>query len=191
VSKTEINALPLRAYGGAVHVVDSDEKALAAERALSAEGVLGFDTETRPAFKSGESYPPSLVQLAASGGVYIFRLAGIADHGPLAGVLADKKILKAGIAISDDIRKLNEVFPFKPSGFVELAAMAAKAGIKNAGVRGLAAALFGFRISKGSRCSRWDAPALTREQIEYAATDAWACREIYLALSAMRTARRA
>jgi ribonuclease D len=157
----------------------------AAMKALSGEEVLGFDTETRPAFKAGESYPPALVQLAGSGYVYIFQLNHITSYGPIAGVLADKGVLKAGVAIHDDIIKLNTVFDFKPAGFVELAGIGKKLGIKNAGLRGMAALLFGFKISKHVKISRWDSPKLTHEQIVYAATDAWICREIYFALQAI------
>ncbi|MCP4714944.1 MAG: 3'-5' exonuclease domain-containing protein 2, partial [Deltaproteobacteria bacterium] len=55
-------------------------------------------------------------------------------------------------------------------------------GIKNFGLRGLAAVLFGFRISKGARVSNWARADLTETQIHYAATDAWISREIYLQL---------
>ena len=182
ISKIEINALPVKAYTGAIHLIDSDAKMVTAAHALGKEEVLGFDTETRPAFKKGESYPPSLVQLAASRGVYIFQLGHLRSFKPLAGILADKKLVKAGIATADDIVKMKELFPFEPAGFVELADMAALAGIKNAGIRGLAALLFGFRITKQAKISRWDAPTLTHAQLTYAATDAWVCREIYAAL---------
>jgi len=185
ISKDEINALPLKSYAGAVHVVDSDAGMAAATRALDSEKVLGFDTETRPAFRKGESYPPSLIQLAGSRGVYIFQLKHIRSYQPLADIMADKKRLKAGVAVSDDIKKMKELFHLEPSGFIELAKLAARAGIKSAGVRGLAALLFGYRISKGTKCSRWDAPSLTEEQITYAATDAWVSREIYFALTAI------
>jgi len=182
ISKQDISVLPIKKYPGPVHVIDSDEQMSEAVKALSGEKVLGFDTETRPAFKKGESYSPSLLQIAASGAVYLFRIAHIKSYEQLAGVLTDPAVLKTGISISDDLRKLNEVWPFTPAGFIELADMAAKRGIKNAGIRGLAALLFGFRISKQTRLSRWDAPHLEREQIIYAATDAWICREIYFAL---------
>ena len=185
ISKGEISALPLRSYAGHIHVVDSDAKMHAAVRALGTEGILGFDTETRPAFKVGESYPPALIQLAASDSVYIFQLGYIKSYEGLAGILADKNVLKAGVAISHDINKLGTVFAFKPAGFVELADMRARLGIKNAGLRGLAALLFGFKISKHAKISRWDVPKLTHEQIVYAATDAWICREIYFALQAI------
>ncbi|MFH1753547.1 MAG: hypothetical protein ABH875_05135 [Candidatus Omnitrophota bacterium] len=104
--------------------------------------------------------------------------------------MADRHVLKAGISVADDIKKLNEVFPFMSSGFIELAGMSAKAGIKNAGIRGLAALLFGFRISKGNQCSRWDAPNLTHAQTVYAATDAWICREVYFALLGILSGKR-
>ncbi len=182
ISKKEISVLPLKHYTGSIHLIDSDAKMRAAARSLGREKVLGFDTETRPAFKKGESYPPSLIQLAAADGVYIFQIRRINSHKALAGILADRNVLKAGIGVSEDIKKLNDILPFEPSGFIGLAGLAARAGIKNAGIRGLAALLFGFRISKQTQCSRWDAPALTRAQIVYAATDAWICREIYFAL---------
>lgn len=182
ISKEEISALPLKHYSGSIHVIDSDAKMRAAVRSLGREKVLGFDTETRPAFKKGESYPPSLLQLAAGDGVYIFQIGCINSHKPLAGILANQNVLKTGVGVSDDIKKLNDVLPLEPSGFIELAGMAAKAGIKNAGIRGLAALLFGFRITKQKQCSRWDAPTLAHAQIVYAATDAWICREIYFAL---------
>ena len=191
ISKDEINALPRRSYTGHIHVVDSDVKMHAAVQALGSEEVLGFDTETRPAFKVGESYPPALVQLAGSSSVYIFQLRYITSHGPLSGLLADKNVLKAGIAVRDDIIKLGTVFHFKPAGFIELADMGKRLGIKNAGLRGLAALLFGFKISKHVKISRWDAPKLTHEQIVYAATDAWICREIYFALQAKHDQGRA
>ena len=182
ISKSEINTLPVKAYTGPVHLIDSDEKMAASSEALRGEKVLGFDAETRPAFKKGESYAPSLVQLAASDRVYVFQLSHITVHKLLIDILADKKVLKAGVAVDDDIKKMNEISAFRPAGFVELAKLAAGAGIKNAGIRGLAALLFGFRISKGRQCSRWDTKTLTLAQITYAATDAWVCRELYFAL---------
>jgi ribonuclease D len=185
ISKDEINALPRKEYTGSIHVIDSDAKMHAAAQALGGEEVLGFDTETRPAFKVGESYPPALVQLAGSSSVYIFQLRHISSYKGLAGILADKNVLKAGIAVHDDIIKLGTIFAFKPAQFVELADMRKRLGIKNAGLRGLAALLFGFKISKHVKISRWDAPKLTHEQIVYAATDAWICREIYFALQAI------
>jgi ribonuclease D len=50
------------------------------------------------------------------------------------------------------------------------------------GLRNLVAAFLGFRLSKKERCSNWARATLTPQQITYAATDAWASRELYLAM---------
>ncbi len=47
-------------------------------------------------------------------------------------------------------------------------------------VRNLAGILLGFRVPKGTKTSNWAARELSAAQITYAATDAWACRELYL-----------
>jgi ribonuclease D len=65
---------------------------------------------------------------------------------------------------------------------MDLGNLAKNAGIKNHGLRGLAAVLLGFRISKGAQTSNWAKDVLTPQQIQYAATDAWVGRRLYLAL---------
>jgi len=47
-------------------------------------------------------------------------------------------------------------------------------------VRNLAGILLGFRIPKGTKTSNWAAREPSVAQITYAATDAWACRELFL-----------
>jgi ribonuclease D len=53
-------------------------------------------------------------------------------------------------------------------------------GLKQTGVRNLAGIVLGIRLTKGTKTTNWAAPRLTPQQITYAATDAWACRELYL-----------
>ena len=63
---------------------------------------------------------------------------------------------------------------------LDLGVVARRRGLGQTGVRNLAGMLLGFRIPKGNRTSNWAAPRLSPAQIIYAATDAWACRELYL-----------
>lgn len=183
LSKDDINLRPLRKYTGQIKVINSAEKVPKAVKDLKKEQVLGFDTETRPAFRKGEKYSPALLQLAGENCVYIFQLK---LHGltlDLKNLLADKNIIKAGVSIDFDISELREVADFEPGGFVELADMAQRIGIRNQGLRGLAAAVLGFRISKGAKTSNWEKFKLSPAQINYAATDAWVGRELYLKLN--------
>src|SRR5690349_21813617 len=73
ISAEEMNGLPIRRYAGPVHLVAGPADLPHAMQDILAEGVLGFDTETRPAFRPGESYPPSLVQFATASAVYLFQ----------------------------------------------------------------------------------------------------------------------
>lgn len=180
ITKEEINNLPLKAYEGPVTVVDCDKKLARAIKELRREKVLGFDTESRPSFKKGQNYPASLIQLGGEHHIWLFQISTFSSLDSLWKILADKHIIKAGVAIADDIKKLQELQDFQPAGFVEIATMSTQAGILNTGLRSLAALLLNFRISKRAQVSNWAKSTLTDVQIQYAATDAWVSRELYL-----------
>jgi ribonuclease D len=183
ISRDEINQLPLFKYGGTIHLIQTDSQAAVAVDELRRERVLGFDIETRPTFRKGEHYPPALVQLAGSSAVYVFQLLRLRDLKWFNDIFSDPMIIKAGVSLDHDIKKLQERQNFQPAGFVELSKLSDKVGIQNNGLRGLAAFLLGYRVSKRAQRSNWSRPDLTREQIVYAATDAFICREIYLRLT--------
>lgn len=176
----EINTYPLKRWRGPVHLVNGRKKAKAVAANINGESVLGFDTETRPVFKKGMTNPISLLQLATGDAVYIFQLASTPLFPELTEILSDPEIIKSGVSVRDDILELRKLHEFEPAGFVDLGEVAAEHGLKTRGLRNLAANLLGFRISKGQRCTNWARPDLTPKQIEYAATDAWVGRELYL-----------
>jgi len=94
--------------------------------------------------------------------------------------LARPDLVKAGVGLAHDLRQLELVFPFTAANVVDLGVVARRSGLDQTGVRNLAGMFLGFRIPKGNRTSNWAAPRLTPAQITYAATDAWACRELSL-----------
>ncbi|HSV99777.1 MAG TPA: 3'-5' exonuclease [Sedimentisphaerales bacterium] len=179
MTKEQINAHPIGKYQGPIHLIHSPEHVERAVRELETETVLGFDTETRPTFRVGQSHPPAVLQLVGEQGAYIFQLRYCRLSPALLGLLADPQIVKAGVAWDRDVQELNKLAPFTPAGFVDVAELAKKAGCTHHGLRGLATLLLGFRVSKSSQTSNWDRGALTPAQIEYAATDAWVGRELY------------
>ena len=189
ITKAEINELPMRAYDGPIHLFATEAEAEGAAQKLLQESLLGFDTETRPSFRKGESYDPSLLQLATENEVYLFQIQQCGLTPSLIEVLSSPKIIKAGVAIDRDVSELCAISSFSPQGFVELADYAQKARIKNLGLRGLTAILFGFRISKKEQVSNWARKDLTESQQVYAATDAWLGRKIYLEFKAMGLVR--
>lgn len=182
LTRDEINALPVLRYEGPVFVVKSQRQLGPAFATLEGEKVLGFDIEIRPSFRKGESYPPALLQLAGASSVFIFQLAKIGLPRRVRHLLSDPDIVKTGVALANDVRQLRMIHEFDPAGFVELATLSNLAGIASNGLRGLAATVLGHRISKKVRTSNWAQSVLSESQISYAATDAWAAREIYIHL---------
>ncbi|MBM3354034.1 MAG: hypothetical protein FJY51_12375 [Betaproteobacteria bacterium] len=98
----------------------------------------------------------------------------------LARMLAEPRITVSGVALADDLRLLRNQFPFEPQSVTDLELVARGHGLKQTGVRNLAGIFLGARITKGAKTTNWSAPRLTPQQIAYAATDAWICRELYL-----------
>ena len=183
LSKDDINALPIQAYEGDIRLIRDEEALTDALKHLEREDVLGFDTETRPIFTKGKTSSPALLQLAARDCVYLVQLTRQPFDERLAALLANPRIIKAGVAVRDDLLALKRLHPFVPGGAVDLAALARARGIKAQGLRSLAASLLGFRISNSAQCSNWERDELSPQQIRYAATDAWVGRELYARLA--------
>jgi len=180
ISREGIANLPIRRYEGKVSLVATLRDLEQARADIRQERVVGLDTETRPSFTKGESYLPCLVQAATARAVYLFQLQRLDIFPALVELLAKPDIVKTGVGLDYDLRQLKRVFPFTVQNVLDLGVIARRRGLGQTGVRNLAGMFLGFRIPKGNRTSNWAAPRLSPQQITYAATDAWACRELYL-----------
>ncbi len=179
LSKEEINELPLFNLKMPVELITTDKMLNSAIADLKASPVLGFDTESRPSFTKGVSYGVSLLQLASPNKIYLIRVDKVTMTDDLLEVLADPNILKAGVAVADDIKGLQKIAPFTAGGFVEIADLAKEHGFKSFGLRALAAIFLDARISKRAKLSNWESPNYTKAQINYAAIDAHVGYELY------------
>lgn len=184
ISSEDLNKLEYAAFPGRIHVID----AVGAEfnRAIAylrSQKIIGFDTETRPCFGPNQPrYGVSLLQLSGPEKAYLFRVKDMGMHRRLCNLLSDKRIIKVGAAIHDDIRGLQKLRDFQADGFVDLQKIVADYGIRDKSVKKMTAIILGFRISKTQQLSNWEAETLSEAQCKYAATDAWVCREMYLKL---------
>lgn len=172
--------LPIRRYEGEICLVTTPQDVERAWADIRQESVVGFDTETRPSFRKGQMYLPCLAQAATARTVYLFQLRRSDVFGMLAEMLAEPRTVKAGVALAEDLRSLKLLFPFAERNVLDLGVVARRCGLSQTGVRNLAGMFLGSRIPKGAKTSNWAALQLSAAQIVYAATDAWACRELFL-----------
>ncbi len=183
ISNEEVAALPKLEFTGEIVVISSEEELIRWLPRLVTVSVLGFDTETKPTFRKGELNSIALLQLANSHLALLIRLKHTGITKPLISLLQNASILKIGAAIRDDLKALQKVKAFTPQGFIDLQNIVADYGIGELGVRKMAAIVLGKKVSKSQQLSNWNAPILSDAQQQYAAIDAWACREIYMKLT--------
>lgn len=178
-SREYINSLPPVKFQGIVKIIESPEEEEEVVNKLRKEPLVGFDTESKPAFKKGVSHPISLVQLATHDTAYLFQLKKTGFSDALAELMADENTKKIGIGVQADISKLKELKEFKAGGFIDLSDIAKEKGIIQVGARALTARYLGRRLVKTAQKTNWAQPSLTRKQQSYAASDAWICLKIY------------
>jgi ribonuclease D len=213
ITKEYIQSLPRRQWDGEIKVLHTKEEMQAAVTAIlqtydeSSPGggsgcCLGFDIESKPAFRKGQFHPPALLQIATSTTVYLFRLSVLHDGNRIANarnptkastetfaavlrpLLTDSRFIKAGVGVYHDVTNLKSLVYFRPEGFCELADVA-RPLLRNRSLQALAAHYLQCHIpkSKSVTMSNWaSTEALSPTQIQYAANDAWLGRAIWLAM---------
>ncbi len=188
ITEDEIKELPLFSYNGNVVVVDNKETYHKILPELFLDNILGFDTETKPCFKKGMANltPVSLLQLSSVDKTYLFRLNKLPLQKEVIRLLSSEQYKKIGVSIRDDIKSLQKLKKFKADGFIDLQQYVKDFKITDMSLKKMAAIVLRIRISKAQQLSNWDAPQLNEKQIQYAATDSWISREIFIKLNSIQ-----
>jgi len=182
ITKEEINNFELDKYTGEIVMVETKSALEKACKEILECDIIGIDTETKPSFKKGVINSVALLQIATDKKAYIIRLKMVEMSEELAAIFANKDVVKVGIAVRDDLKDLKKIKPFNEQSVIDLNVLAPQLGFESIGAKKLSALVLGIRISKRQQVSNWEAVDLSQAQIDYAATDAWICREIYLKL---------
>ena len=169
-----------------ITLVNTGKQAALAYDALVAARAWGFDTESKPTFKVGEtSDGPHVLQLATREQAWVFQLHDPDCRAVAADLLAWSGIAKAGFGLGDDRKRIIQKLGVEPAGILELnAVFHAKGYRKDMGVKGAVAVLFNqrFQKSKKAATSNWATPRLSESQLVYAANDAYAAICVWEAL---------
>ncbi|MDO5571437.1 MAG: 3'-5' exonuclease [Bacteroidales bacterium] len=179
ISKEDIAQMEIISFPGEISVIENIEDAAKAVDYLCSLAVIGFDTETKPAFKKGQKNKVALLQLSGEDKCFLFRLNIIGFPECLKNLLRNPEIIKVGLSLKDDYATMQRLANFTPAGFIELQKFVQKYDIEDSSLQKIFAIIFNRKISKSQRVTNWEAIPLTEGQKKYAATDAWACLRIY------------
>lgn len=179
ISKQQLSELEKVIFDGDIIVIDHPEEVADAVNFLSTHKAIGFDTETKPAFKRGQVHNVALLQLATEDKCFLFRLNKIGYPIEIEELICDEKVKKIGLSLRDDFAALRKRTGKKPQNFLDLQLFVDKFGIEDNSLQKIYAILFGEKIPKNQRLSNWEAANLSPAQQSYAAIDAWACLKIY------------
>ena len=142
LDKDEIKNYPLIDFDGRIHLVD-DLKKFNFQRKNKISKVVGFDTETKPAFKRGVYHSISLVQISIDNDIFLFRINKIGLFDELIKLFENSKIIKVGIDLKNDINGLNKIKSFEANSFVDLNKIAKNNDFKSFGAIKLSILMLG------------------------------------------------
>ncbi|MEN3067042.1 3'-5' exonuclease domain-containing protein 2 [Uliginosibacterium sediminicola] len=173
-----------------IEVPVSMEDFAAACAQIKAAGMTGFDTESKPTFKPGEtSQGPHVVQFAIAERAFIFQVHRPEGREALLELLQSESLLKAGFGLSSDRSQMQRKLGLRPAAMLDLDSLFRKDGYSgDMGVRAAVGLVLGqrFHKSKHVTTSNWALPQLSAQQLLYAANDAYAA---YKVLEALRRTR--
>jgi ribonuclease D len=183
ITKEELDETPAGHYEGKIVVIEHKNNIAEAMKIIRQCAVCGFDTESLPSFRKGESHGVALLQIATEDVVFLIRLNKTGITSDIVRFFEAPEICKVGIALKDDMQRLNKLHSITAKNMIDLNEYCAKLGFESIGAKKLSALILGLRISKRQQTSNWELYTLSQAQRVYAATDAWVCREIYLKLN--------
>lgn len=177
--KNAIQELPRASFPGRIYIINSEAEAEKAVSYLFTQKMVGLDTETKPSFKRGRTYQVALLQLSTYEVCFLFRLNEMGMPACVVRLLEDENVAKVGLSLADDWAVLRRRHKMEPQNYVELQKLAPQIGVEDMSLQKLYANLLGGMISKRQQLSNWQADSLSEAQQKYAATDAWACLQLY------------
>ena len=153
--------------------------------AIRQAGCIGFDTESKPTFVKGEvNTGPHVIQLSLEDCAYIIQVDADTPLDFLKDILESEAIIKAGFGLSSDRGPLFNKLDIRLNAAVDLSMALRHLRYKNQlGLKTAVAIVLGQKLQKAKwvTTSNWSVRELSREQLLYAANDAYASLKVYLA----------
>jgi ribonuclease D len=173
-----------------IHVPTTAEEFASAMISVVAAGIVGFDTESKPTFVTGDvSEGPHVVQFALHDKAYLFQLHRAEGLPFLLELLQSEQVIKVGFGLRSDRGHIYAKLGVHFNGVVDLNTVFSMDGYhKEMGVRGAVGLVLKQRFTKSRHVttSNWSQLQLNPQQMLYAANDAYAALKVLEALNLRR-----
>ncbi len=173
-----------------IHVPATRAEFASAAAEIKTAGIVGFDTESRPTFVTGDvSEGPHVVQFALHDRAYLFQLHRAEGLPFLMDMLQSEQLIKVGFGLRSDRGHIYAKLGVHFGAVVDLNTVFSMDGYhKEMGVRAAVGLVFKRRFAKARHVttSNWSLPGLTPQQMLYAANDAYAALKVLEALKLPR-----
>ena len=173
-----------------IHVPATTEEFASATAGIKAAGIVGFDTESKPTFVTGDvSEGPHVVQFALYDRAYLFQPHRAEGLPFLIELLQSEDVIKVGFGLRSDRKHILAKLGVRFNAVVDLNTVFSMDGHhKEMGVRGAVGLVLKQRFAKARHVttSNWSQPRLSPQQMLYAANDAYAALKVLEALNLRR-----
>ncbi|KAK2644034.1 hypothetical protein Ddye_019229 [Dipteronia dyeriana] len=164
---------------------------LEAKKGETCQVPIGLDIEWRPTFKTGALRKTALMQICADANqCHVMHIIHSGIPPSLQFLLEDTAFLKVGVGIGGDAVKVFKDYNVSIKGLEDLSYLAKQKLNRNSQKWGLAALtemLVCKELPKPNkiRLGNWEANVLSKDQLQYAATDAFASWHLYQVLKSL------
>jgi ribonuclease D len=170
-----------------IQVPATKDEFASATAEIMAAGIVGFDTESKPTFVTGDvSEGPHVVQFALHDRAYLFQLHRAEGMQFLLELLQSEQLIKVGFGLRSDRRHILAKLGVHFNAVVDLNTVFSMDGYhREMGVRAAVGLVLKQRFAKARHVttSNWSQPQLTPQQMLYAANDAYAALKVLEALN--------
>ncbi|EAL68469.2 3'-5' exonuclease domain-containing protein [Dictyostelium discoideum AX4] len=132
--------------------------------------------------KTHYNHKVALIQLSSKNETFLIQVSQM-EKIPISleQILTDPRLIKVGVAVSQDAATIFQTFSVVTKGYVDLVPIARLTNYEGNGLASLALNVMNVTLNKSNkiRCGHWENKKLSNDQIHYAAADAWVGREIF------------
>ncbi len=166
-----------------IFVPASKEEFISAANEIINSKIVGFDTESKPVFIKGQKNDgPHVVQFSLLNKAFIFQLHHKHCLEALLEIFQSDKVVKVGFGLKSDKTHIYNKFGVKLNAVLDLNTAFREQGYRaQIGARTAVAIVFNRKFNKSKRTStsNWAMPCLSKNQLLYAANDAYVALCVY------------